>query len=780
MSSIAWSRRTYAHSTLNGVVAAAVLLVGLVVWPSETRTQTPMPTAVEGHVLHRSTSSKLPGVLVMAWPCGLATSTDESGAFRVSCPHGVDSLTLSCVGFKTQAIRPTDAHIEIQLDPLNVSLGQATVASVGHPEVEVVALEQGDLMEAIDRTPGLQSLDLGGGVVQPVIRGLYGSRVAVLEDGVPQQGGRWGSDHGILVAPELSMATGWAPGGGHVWMGPDAVAGGLRFDAPSRTNAPGCVTRVGTSLRVGNLRAATHVLHWASTAETHWHVGVSASMFGSTQVPQRTFSYLGRTYELEGGELPNTAGQTVHAVAGAERVTSAGHEWRVSGKASDLHQGLFPGIVGVPRQEDLAPNDQPFELRVPQQRASRANASLGWKGPASHRAFRWMALGSLGWNRRLELAPPHAHGWGPLPDSDVSLSLEERTGFFEFKRTGTQGSFGLQGEFQDTRAAGWEFLVPTHRRLRGSLAGEWLGDLSTWAARLDVVAAHQDGHAEPLYDTWGNVVGDDVRAVAFQTMLPGGMLSWQQSFQWLEQARGGTVTVAAYGRVPSNYEWGANGIHHGTFRYEQGNPELTTEWTMEGRLKLEGQDNVSGWSHHVQGFAALHRGFISLTPSASFAPISHAGQVLQFQANDAFRTGADGAVAWRKNRHAWTATGSVLGQWDVHTGLGLPFTTPAQARLTWEWNGERGSHVELGTRGLAPARLTARNEAPTPGAMLVDINLRQTTRWGQMSLNVHNAFNTAWLDHISAYRALGLAAQGRWVQVQFSTTLKHNSTNTQS
>jgi iron complex outermembrane receptor protein len=367
-----------------------------------------------------------------------------------------------------------------------------------------------------------------------------------------------------------------------------------------------------------------------------------------------------------------------------------------------------------------------------------------------------------------------------LPDSDVSLSLEERTGFVEFKRTGPHGAVGLQGESQATTTDGWEFLVPTHRRLRGSLAGEWLGGPATWAARVDVVAARQEGHAEPLYDTWGDVVGDDVRAVPFQTLMPGGMLSWQRPFQLREKAQGGTVTVAAYGRVPSNYEWGANGIHHGTFRYEQGNPELTTEWTLEGRLQLEGRGSTSGWNHHVQGFAAVHRGFISLTPSASFAPISHAGQVLQFEANDAFRTGADGTVSWRKDRQAWTAEGSVLGQWDVRTGLGLPFTTPAQVRLAWERNVARGSQVELSARGLAPARLTARNEAPTPGALLVDIHLRQTSRRGQWSLDVQNVFNSAWLDHISAYRALGLAAQGRWVQVQFSTTLKHNTTKTQS
>ena len=68
-------------------------------------------TTVEGHVLQASSSSKLPGVLVMAWPCGLATSTDAVGSFRVSCPHGIDSLTLSCVGFDTQMVLNPSSHV---------------------------------------------------------------------------------------------------------------------------------------------------------------------------------------------------------------------------------------------------------------------------------------------------------------------------------------------------------------------------------------------------------------------------------------------------------------------------------------------------------------------------------------------------------------------------------------------------------------------------------------------------------------------------------------------
>ncbi|MDA1243363.1 MAG: TonB-dependent receptor plug domain-containing protein, partial [Bacteroidetes bacterium] len=322
-------------------------------------------TAVEGHVLQASSSSKLPGVLVMAWPCGLATSTDAVGAFRVSCPHGIDSLTLSCVGFDTQVVLNPSAHVDVWMQELKVMLGQAQVAVNRFSESEASALDQPTLMQALDRTPGLQSLDLGAGMIQPVVRGLFGSRVAVLEDGVPQQGGRWGSDHGVLVAPELQVASAWVPGGGHVWMGPEAVGGGLRFESPSRANAPETQTRLGMLAQVGQLKGGLHALHIAATPELHWHAGMSVTGFGASQVPQRRFAYLGRVYQLETGELTNTAGRAGHAVLGIERETRRGRTVAWSMRLSDVHQGLFPGIVGLPRQGDLSPNDGLMEIRLP-------------------------------------------------------------------------------------------------------------------------------------------------------------------------------------------------------------------------------------------------------------------------------------------------------------------------------------------------------------------------------------------------------------------------------
>ena len=733
--------------------------------------------AVHGHVLQSSSQRPLSEVLVMAWPCGLASTTDTWGAFRVACPHGVDSLTLVSEGHHTATVQLEGrAHVDVWLEPLGFSLSQATVSAVRHVEPEGQTLDTPELMQALDNTPGLQSLDLGAGMIQPVVRGLFGSRVAVLEDGVPQQGGRWGSDHGVLVAPELQVASSWVPGGGQVWMGPEAVAGGLRFQSPSILNTEGQHTSWGSRIRWGQTQAAFHVLHRATTDDKHWHAGISTSAFGASQVPQREFTYLDRTYTLETGELPNTAGRAGHAVLGLGRWTEAGRHVSWSMRVSDVRQGMFPGIVGLPMQGDLAPNDGTFEVRLPSQHASRLQSLVQWSAPQAIASEGWVYKVSTSWNRRQEFAPPHAHGWGPLPSSDLSLSLEELAGFAEARHTGAHGSYGAQAEVQHVTTTGWEFLLPSHRRARASFMGETRLAGSTLSGRVDVVQSSQVGHTEPQFNAAGDVVGDDVRATPFAKTLPGGMLSWQTPLQFGRPELDGLATVVAYGRVPSNHEWGANGIHHGSFRFEQGNPNLSTEWALEGRGQV-GMVNPDGlgWSWQVQGFVALHAGFISLTPSAHFAPVAHAGQIYEFMANDAFRTGAEWTLAhrWASQELHWS--GSVLGQWELQTGLGLPFTTPAQSRL--EWSGGHGAQLEwsLGCRALAPAVLTARNEASTPGAVLADVAIRHVTKQGVWALEVQNAFNQAWLDHVSAYRILGLVAQGRWVQLSFNATLKPNN-----
>ncbi|HBS20406.1 MAG TPA: hypothetical protein DEA66_06125, partial [Flavobacteriales bacterium] len=107
------------------------------------------------------------------------------------------------------------------------------------------------------------------------------------------------------------------------------------------------------------------------------------------------------------------------------------------------------------------PNDGLLEIRLPNQHASRIQSIVKWSGAETGVDAGWGYMLSGSWNQRSEYAPPHAHGWGPLPDSDLSLALEEWTAFGEARRNSAHGSVGVQFEGQHVTTTGWEFLLPS-------------------------------------------------------------------------------------------------------------------------------------------------------------------------------------------------------------------------------------------------------------------------------------------------------------------------------
>ncbi len=771
-----------ADSGVHGVFRGILLILTVVLSWTATEAQLPVSNEINGHILRGGTQVPLQDVFVVAWPCGQSAMTDASGYFRVHCPVNIDSITCSASFFETTTV-PIQGmdHLDIRLTPLEINLDQVDIEALRSPETEAQILSGPDLMQALDRTPGLQSLDLGAAMVQPVIRGLVGSRVALLEDGVPQQGGRWGNDHGILADPMLYGAMEWIPGGGHLWMGPESVGGGLRLTAPRPLAKPGSTISSGASFRKGDQRMKTHALYTCTKEDHFWHIGVSGSAFGNQNIPQTSFTYLGRSYTLGDRALPNTAGHSLHGTAGFERSTSQGGRVIGSIRVSDVVQGLFSGIVGVPRQGDLQVQARKFLVDIPQQHASRVQGTGTWKTAIQSSGTSRSIKASLSWNRRLELAPPHAHGWGPEPDSNLSLSLEEWSGFLESTWRGAHGTWAMQLEGLTVNTSGWEFLLPSHNRLRWSALGEKRIGIHQFGLRADLVRTQQMGYEEPLYNPEGLIVGTDRRADPMLRLIPGGMVSWLMNVDPLSNNWNGTVSVVMYTRAPSNYELGAHGIHHGTFRFEKGNPSLRSEKSVEGRFQAHSRANNPMFNWRIQAFSAVHWDFISLSPSAKFAPISHAGQVYTFDSVNSFRTGLE--VSTRTEIESWSASvsGSILGQWDIETGLGLPFTTPAQCITTIEREVGKHHRFSIACQGIADANLTARNENPTEGALLWDLGWSFAGKAGTWSLNTHNIFNTAWLDHTSAYRALGLVSQGRWMQIGFITSMKQlNNKNNQS
>ena len=212
------------------------------------------------------------------------------------------------------------------------------------------------------------------------------------------------------------------------------------------------------------------------------------------------------------------------------------------------------------------------------------------------------------------------------------------------------------------------------------------------------------------------------------------------------------------------------GAINGYLNTARGNPDLNPETAIEARASIS--SSSENFNMEIHSFASLHKGFIHITPTSSFAPIAHAGQVYSYQATDAFRTGMEMKMNLKLGRGQLTTSSSLLGQWALETGLGLPFTPPADIINSYSLPIVDHLSITLSHRAIAPSYLLARNEDFTKGASLLGVELILKIKKTEFRIEADNLLNRNWLDHISAYRTLGLVAQGSWVSFSWSMDLQ--------
>jgi iron complex outermembrane receptor protein len=222
--------------------------------------------------------------------------------------------------------------------------------------------------------------------------------------------------------------------------------------------------------------------------------------------------------------------------------------------------------------------------------------------------------------------------------------------------------------------------------------------------------------------------------------------------------------------MPYANEMASNGVHHGTFRHEQGNASLQ----KETGLHLDGSLRYHAARHWAEMalWGSAYQGFIYLGPSGKFSYLPEAGQVYAYYQDNAWIWGGEveheiELLKYLVLRQGAEAVFSQVGT----TGRSLPFSPPFALFHRLEWKkvyGQRINQISLWClvdQVLAQQR-TARNEPATPGYILVHLGLGGRLAFRSLgflhwSMRVNNLFNTPYLNHMSRYRALNLPEQGR-------------------
>lgn len=642
----------------------------------------------------------------------------------------------------------------------------------------------GNLTQTLERMPGVHSMDIGSGFAKPMIRGMGFNRISVTENGIKQEGQQWGADHGLEIDAFGAERVGVRKGPASLLYGSDAMGGAVEI-----TQAPppfvnqffGEAVLLGRSVN-GTLGGSLML----GVKKDAWHTKLrySEQHFSDYRIPADRVVYLTRRLPIEGGRLKNTAG--------FERDVSWYSAYRRGRYSANLavsnayqKMGFFPGAHGVPDPMRLEDDGNARNIELPYSTVNHFKIT-------TRQQYSWnKILGSwdIGFqrNHRQEWSLFHTHYGAQTPpavdpDKELEFSLNTLSSSVKLLTKGSgrwEHTVGWDVQFQQNRIAGYSFLLPEYSRFTTGVL--WLStcrlraDLSVSGGirydygRLDI-SAYQDPYLEAYLQGQGYNEEQiaEYRWRSYPVERGFGDFSGSLGLVWQPgEAHLVKLNVGRSFRLPGANELAANGVHHGTFRHEQGDASLDSErgWQLDAEYTYE----RGGIFLSFTPFASWFGNYIFLKPMGQWSILPHAGQIYRYSGAEAVFVGAEAelAVDFLRNFN-WRVSGEYVYSRNLDERIPLPFSPPASMRniLTW-----RQKHFKLWTElhSVAPQNRPSRNEDPTPGVNLwnmgATVNIPAFGNEIEITLSAQNLLNTKYFDHLSFYRQVEIPEPGRNFQI---------------
>ncbi len=237
---------------------------------------------IRGVIINKETSEAITGAAVYFPELEKGTYTDKDGKFEINnLPKGDFTIKISYIGFKTfieKVLLKTNSSIElnVKLQTINYEANAAIITAAGytsqhHYAIQIESVDakgianNGDLniMDKMDKVPGVSMISRGPGISTPNIRGLSLSNVLVLSDGFRINNYQFSENHPYLVSNYGISKVEIIKGPASLLYGSDAVGGAINFIGEK--SAP-----------IGTLQADVNTDYFSNTNGYQTNVGVKA------------------------------------------------------------------------------------------------------------------------------------------------------------------------------------------------------------------------------------------------------------------------------------------------------------------------------------------------------------------------------------------------------------------------------------------------------------------------------------------------------------------------
>jgi iron complex outermembrane receptor protein len=199
----------------------------------------------KGKLINGETKEAFQGVIINIQELGKGVVTDNNGEFVIeNLCHQSYNFKFSYIGYKTLTnkyhIHSNKTDI-IQLHSDTCHLESVTVTAKSNyisnvqsvlelSEKELDLTRGQSLGEALKALNGVNAIQTGPSIFKPVIEGLYGNRVLIMNNEIRLEGQNWGADHAPEIDPFVATKISVIKGAGTVKYGADALGGVVLVD----------------------------------------------------------------------------------------------------------------------------------------------------------------------------------------------------------------------------------------------------------------------------------------------------------------------------------------------------------------------------------------------------------------------------------------------------------------------------------------------------------------------------------------------------------------------
>lgn len=723
--------------------------------------------SVRGIVRDSASGAPLAAAVVRLVELHRETRTHEDGSFVIAAvPAGEYRLVVQRIGYASLArtVRVAAAEVRLALAmraaPMQLAASVVTGQISERGSVDAITsttvLSDARLERRLDATlaatvagtPGVAMASMGPATARPVLRGMSGDRVLILEDGMrPGDLSSTSMDHAVSIDPLMATKVEVVRGPMSLLYGSSALGGVvnvIRQEVPTiaALHAHGTVTAQASSVNAGG------------------------TIGGMAEGPLLGFTVRGEGSVRRAGDLrtpvgpmANTDVAQLNAAVGASRV----RDWGYAGLSYRFHAndyglpggfvGAHPGGVDITMRRHTVRSESEWHPRRGRLESLKANLSftdyehseIAGSGAVATRFEQLMSVG--------EVVARHG-AVGPF----------------------ASGAVGVRGQYRDITTAG---ALRTPSTADWSAAAFVVEEIGQGPLRVQVGARYDRARFIPL-EAQDVVVQDDTVPARPRTF---GALSGSVGVLYrLENGlRFGASASRSY-RTPDFNELYSDGPHLAAYSYDVGNPRIGQETGLgaEAFVRLE-RERVRG---ELAAFANRMDGYLF---PRNTGELGRQGERWKFQyANeDAVLTGAEGEVEWTIAEHivadasASYVRGRIRGPRDTIPGLGgapdvlesryLPLMPPLNGRLglrheTPSWS--YGGSVRWAARQDLLGDFETETAGYATGDLFVGRRLLLGGRLHSITLRVENLLDAEVRQHLSRTKVI-LPEAGRNVSLLY-------------